>query len=95
VIANEALARSRQISRRLFADRPTLDRSGSTLGAMLLQAFYSVRSERQLMERLDTDLLFRWFVVLGVDDTVGCLILTARAVSEPIESAGIPKSAEF
>jgi transposase len=38
------------------------------LRAMLLQAFYSVRSERQLMERLDTDLLFRWFVGLGVDD---------------------------
>ena len=37
---------------------------------MLLQAFYSVRSERQLMERLDTDLLFRWFVGLGVDDAV-------------------------
>ncbi|VTZ49818.1 transposase (fragment) [Methylocella tundrae] len=35
---------------------------------MLLQAFYSLRSERQLMERLDTDLLFRWFVGLGVDD---------------------------
>jgi transposase len=40
------------------------------LRAMLLQAFYSVRSERQLMERLDTDLLFRWFVGLGVDDQV-------------------------
>jgi len=40
------------------------------LRAMLLQAFYSVRSERQLMERLDTDLLFRWFVGLGVDDAV-------------------------
>ena len=40
------------------------------LRAMLLQAFYSVRSERQLMERLDTDLLFRWFVGLGVDDPV-------------------------
>ena len=32
------------------------------LRAMLLQAFYSVRSERQLMERLEFDLLFRWFV---------------------------------
>jgi hypothetical protein len=29
---------------------------------MLLQAFYSIRSERQLMERLDFDLLFRWFM---------------------------------
>ncbi|MGB7589344.1 MAG: IS5 family transposase [Solirubrobacterales bacterium] len=38
------------------------------LRAMLLQAFYSVRSERQLMERLEFDLLFRWFVGLGVDD---------------------------
>src|SRR5918995_2923232 len=38
------------------------------LRAMLLQAFYSIRSERQLMERLEYDLLFRWFVGLGVDD---------------------------
>jgi transposase len=40
------------------------------LRAMLLQAFYSVRSERQLMERLEFDLLFRWFVGLGMDDRV-------------------------
>src|SRR5713226_3926254 len=40
------------------------------LRAMLLQAFYGVRSERQLMERLAFDLLFRWFVGLGVDDAV-------------------------
>jgi transposase len=38
------------------------------LRAMLLQAFYSIRSERQLMERIEYDLLFRWFVGLGVDD---------------------------
>lgn len=36
----------------------------------LLRAFYSVRSERQLMEQLDYNLLFRWFVGLGVDDPV-------------------------
>ena len=35
---------------------------------MLLQAFYTIRSERQLMERLEFDLLFRWFVGMGVDD---------------------------
>ena len=40
------------------------------LRVMLLQAFYSIRSERQLMERLEYDLLFRWFVGLGVDDAV-------------------------
>jgi IS5 family transposase len=33
-----------------------------------LQAFYSIRSERLLMERLEYDLLFRWFVGIGVDD---------------------------
>lgn len=38
------------------------------LRAMLLQAFYSIRSERQLMERLEFDLLFRWFVGLSADE---------------------------
>ena len=40
------------------------------LRAMLLQAFYLIRSERQLVERIEFDLLFRWFVGLGVDDPV-------------------------
>ena len=40
------------------------------LRASLLQAFYTIRSERQLMERLDFDLMFRWFVRLGIDDEV-------------------------
>jgi transposase len=40
------------------------------LRAMLSQAFYWVRSERQLMERLGFDMLFRWFVGLGMDDPV-------------------------
>jgi len=40
------------------------------LRAMLLQAFYGIRSERQLMERMEFDLLFRWFVGLGLDDPV-------------------------
>jgi transposase len=38
------------------------------LRAMLLQAFYSIRSERLLMERLEYDLLFRWFMGIGIDD---------------------------
>jgi transposase len=38
--------------------------------ALLLQAFYSIRSERQLVERIDYDLLFRWFVGLGIEDAV-------------------------
>jgi transposase len=40
------------------------------LRALLLQAFYSVRSERQLVEQIDYNLLFRWFVGLGMDDAV-------------------------
>jgi hypothetical protein len=35
--------------------------------ALLLQAFYTIRSERQLMEQLDYNLLFRWFVGLSMD----------------------------
>src|SRR5262245_27393130 len=38
------------------------------LKALLLMALYSVRSERQLCERIDTDLLFRWFLVLQPTD---------------------------
>jgi transposase len=40
------------------------------LRASLLQAFYTIRSERQLMEQIDYNLLFRWFVGLGIDDGV-------------------------
>src|SRR5260370_4199222 len=40
------------------------------LRATLLQAFYAIRSERQLMEQLDFNLLFRWFVGLGIDEMV-------------------------
>ena len=40
------------------------------LRATLLQAFFTVRSERQLMEQIDYNLLFRWFVGLSIDDGV-------------------------
>lgn len=40
------------------------------LRAMLLQIFYAIRSERLLVERLDFDLSFRWFVGLGIDDRI-------------------------
>ena len=38
--------------------------------ALLLQVFYSIRSERQLMEQIRYNLLFRWFVGLAIDDPV-------------------------
>ena len=40
------------------------------LSALLLQMFYGIRSERQLMEQLDYNLLYRWFVGLSPDDPV-------------------------
>ena len=38
--------------------------------AKLLQVLYSVRSERQLVEQISYNLLFRWFVALSIDDPV-------------------------
>jgi transposase len=68
-IANEALAALAGEFCALYSPigRPSIPPE-KLLRAMLLQAFYSVRSERQLMERLEFDLLFRWFVGIGVDD---------------------------
>ena len=40
------------------------------LRALLLQVLYTVRSERMLMEQLEYNLLFRWFVGLNMDETV-------------------------
>lgn len=40
------------------------------LRGSLLQMFYSIRSERQLMEQMDYNLLYRWFAGLGIDDPV-------------------------
>ena len=51
------------------AGRPSIPPE-KLLRALLLQLLYSVRSERQLMEQLDYNLLFRWFVGLSMDDPV-------------------------
>src|SRR5215831_3663690 len=40
------------------------------LRATLLQLLYTIRSERQLVERIEFDILFRWFVGLSIDETV-------------------------
>lgn len=70
-IVNAALVDLSPALAKLYAPlgRPSIPPE-QLLRALLLQAFYSVRSERQLMERLDFDLLFRWFVGLGIDDRV-------------------------
>src|SRR5437879_11860663 len=56
---------------RLYASegRPSIPPE-QLLSALLLQVFYGIRSERQLMEQLNYNLLFRWFVGLSPDDPV-------------------------
>ena len=68
-IVNEALATLERDFSALYSPigRPSVAPE-KLLRATLLQAFYSIRSERQLMERLEYDLLFRWFVGIGVDE---------------------------
>ncbi|MGH8787596.1 MAG: IS5 family transposase [Cupriavidus necator] len=73
-MANQALVKMD----RLFAQMYEADIKGGQpsiapeklLRAMLLQVLYSVRSERQLMEQTQYNLLFRWFIGLSMDDTV-------------------------
>jgi transposase len=70
-IVNDALAALDGDFSKLYSceGRPSIAPE-KLLRASLLQAFFSVRSERQLMEQLDYNLMFRWFVGLGIDDPV-------------------------
>ena len=70
-LVDEALANLDQIFSEIYSDngRPSIPPE-RLVRASLLQVLYSVRSERQLMEQLDYNLLFRWFVGLGVDEPV-------------------------
>jgi len=82
VPAAHPLRRVRRITDRLLVDLSDLfDQMYSTMGrpsiapekllrALLLQVLYTVRSERMLIEQLDYNLLFRWFVGLNMDDAV-------------------------
>jgi len=70
-LADEALGALDAQFAELYAEhgRPSVPPE-QLLRALLLQAFYTIRSERQLMEQLNYNLLFRWFVGLSVDDPV-------------------------
>ena len=70
-IVDEALAALSPEFEGLYAQfgRPSIPPE-RLLRALLLQAFYSVRSERQLIEQLQYNLLFRWFVGLSLDDEI-------------------------
>jgi transposase len=70
-MADEALCELRPRFNKLYAKtgRPSIAPE-KLLRALLLQVLYSVRSERMLMEQLDYNLLFRWFVGLNMDDAI-------------------------
>ncbi len=70
-MTDEALQQLRPRFNSLYAKtgRPSIAPE-KLLRALLLQALYSVRSERMLMEQLDYNLLFRWFVGLNMDDAI-------------------------
>ncbi len=70
-LADEALQSLNDRFAALYSEngRPSIPPE-QLLRALLLQAFYTIRSERQLMEQLNYNLLFRWFVGLSVDDPV-------------------------
>ena len=70
-LVNEALAALSSRFDELYSQtgRPSIAPE-YLLRATLLQAFFTVRSERQLMEQIDYNLLFRWFVGLSIDDAV-------------------------
>ena len=70
-IVNDALASIDAEFDRLYAKegRPSIAPE-RLLRASLIQMLFSVRSERQLMEQMQYNLLFRWFVGLGVNDPV-------------------------
>lgn len=70
-VVNDALASLNAEFEALYTDfgRPSIPPE-RLIRASLLQILFSVRSERQLMEQMDYNLMFRWFVGLGIDDPV-------------------------
>ncbi len=70
-IVDEALAELEPTFDEMYSNkgRPSIPPE-QLLRALLLQIFFTIRSERLLVERIDYDLLFRWFVGLGIDEPV-------------------------
>ena len=73
-MVNKALAEMGELFAQMYEDdakggRPSIAPE-KLLRAMLLQVLYSIRSERQLMEQTQYNLLFRWFIGLSMDDAV-------------------------
>jgi transposase len=81
-IVDEALASLDAEFDRLYAaeGRPSIAPE-RLMRASLIQILFSVRSERQLMEQMQYNLLFRWFVGLGVDDAVWVPTVSPRTAT--------------
>ena len=70
-LVNQALKRLNGLFNLIYADTGRASIAPEKLmRALLLQVFYSVRSERMLMEQMRYNLLFRWFVGLAMDDAI-------------------------
>ena len=70
-LVNEALGGLNELFNSIYADSGRASIAPEKLlRAMLIQVFFSVRSERQLMEQVRYNLLFRWFIGLAIDDEV-------------------------
>jgi transposase len=71
LLVNQALGRLNGLFNTLYADSGRASIAPEKLlRAMLIQVFFSVRSERQLMEQVRYNLLYRWFIGLAIDDEV-------------------------
>ena len=71
VLVNDALERLNELFNEIYADTGRSSIAPEKLmRALLLQVFYSIRSERQVCEQLRYNLLFRWFVGVAIDDAV-------------------------
>lgn len=69
LLVNEALGRLNGLFNTIYADSGRASIAPEKLlRAMLIQVFFSIRSERQLMEQVRYNLLYRWFIGLAIDD---------------------------
>lgn len=111
-MADKALKELSPVFRELYATvgRPSIPPE-KLLRSLLLQIFYSIRSERMLVEQLDYNLLFRWFIGLSMDESVwdhssysknrdrilhtDIAVMFLRAICEQAEKAGLLSDDHF
>ena len=90
VLVDEALKELSPVFQRLYraSGRPSIPPE-KLISALVLQMLYTIRSERQLMEQLNFNILYRWFVGLGMDDRVWDVTVFTQ---EPRAAAALARS---